>query len=61
LQIGEILTWAETSTKAIASEIQQSHCTFQITINKHDKCIYSKVIDNDYLIFCLYIDAVGNS
>ena len=28
LQIDGVLIWAKTSTKAMISEIQQSHCTF---------------------------------
>ena len=30
LQIGEIFKWAETRTKPMTSEIQQSQCTLQI-------------------------------
>jgi len=27
-------------------------------MNEHDKYVYSKVIDNDYLILCLYVDDI---
>jgi len=31
---------------------------FGFTVHKHDKYIYSKNIDNDYIIFCLYINDI---
>jgi len=31
---------------------------FEFTVHKHDKYIYSKNIDNDYIIFCLYINDI---
>ena len=29
---------------------------FRFTVHEHDKCIYSKNFDNDYIILCRYID-----
>jgi len=31
---------------------------FGFTINEHDKCIYDKNFDNDYIIICLYVDDI---
>jgi len=31
---------------------------FGFTIHEHEKCIYSRKLDNDYTIFCLYVDNI---
>ena len=31
---------------------------YGFTVNKHDKCVYTKVINNDYVILCLYVDDI---
>jgi len=40
--------WHQKSNKVIAQ--------FRFTVHKHDKCIYSKNFDNEYIILCLYVD-----
>ena len=32
--------------------------SFGFQINNHDKCVYSKIIDNDCVILCFYVDDI---
>jgi len=40
----------------MTSEVQQTH--FGFIIHEYNKCIYSKKLDNYYIILCLYVDDV---
>ena len=31
---------------------------FEFTVHEHDKCIYFKKFDNNYIILCLYVDDI---
>ena len=42
--------WQQKFNKIIAQ--------FEFTIHEHEKCIYSKNFDDDYIILCLYVDNI---
>ena len=42
----------------MASEFNKVIAHFEFIIHEYDKCIYSKKLDNDYIIVCLYVDDI---
>ena len=42
--------WHQKFNKVIAQ--------FRFIVHEHDKCIYSKNFDNEYIILCLYVDNI---
>ena len=58
MQTGQILIWIEHALKQWHQKFDIVIINDGFTINEYGKCVYAKIVENAYIIVCLYVDCL---